>query len=104
MYRSNFVKRTCDSQPVSRARVQPKLKIGLSSARLLYSDGSEWNPKMVEHLMPTIVSKPVSSLAVLIDGRDPWCTKCSDTHCGIHNAFLVLRLHRPFHDVPHVLL
>lgn len=53
----------------------------------------------MKDLMPTIVSKPVSPLAVRIDRRDPRCAKCSYTHRCFHDSFLVLGLNGPFHDV-----
>lgn len=52
----------------------------------------------MKDLVPTVVTEPVSSLPVAVDGCNPRRTKRSYTHRGVYNSLLVLGGKSLLHD------
>lgn len=46
---------------------------------------------MIQNLIPAVVSKPVSSMALRVYSLDPWCAECTGALCQFDDTLLIFR-------------
>jgi hypothetical protein len=51
----------------------------------------EGDPKVIQNLIPAVISKPISSVPLRVYSLDPWCTECAGSLGLFDDTLLVFR-------------